>query len=73
MGKSPMTSIQGSKYIPIMYVYGTNAILALTLKSRSIIHILESYTKNVEQLTNIGYRPRVYYMDNEASDSLKKY
>ena len=40
MGKSPMTSSRGKKYVLIMYVYDTNAILELPLKSRSRRNIL---------------------------------
>ena len=47
MGKYPMTSIRGNKYLLIMYVYDANAILAELLNNRSGSHILESYTKKV--------------------------
>ena len=46
-GNLPMTSIQGNKYILIMYVYDANLILAAPLKSMSGSHILEAYTKKV--------------------------
>ena len=36
-------------------------------------HILEAYTNQVENLTNGGYIPRVHFLYNEASVSLKKY
>ena len=45
MGKFPMMSSLGKKYILIMYVYYANMILAAPLKSRYDIHILESHTK----------------------------
>ena len=72
-GKYPITSIRGNKYILIIYVYDANAILAAPLKSRSGIHILEEYNKKLEHLNNGGYIPRVHWLDNEASDSPKKY
>ena len=72
-GKSPITSSRGNKYILTMYVYDANAILVSPLKSRSGSHILESYTKHVEHLTNIGYRLRFHWLDNDASASIKKY
>ena len=34
---------------------------------------MKAYTKQVEHLTHRGYRPWVYWLDNEASDRLKKY
>ena len=53
-GKSPITSSKGNKYILIMYVYDDNKILASPLKSRSVRHLLEAYTKQVEHLTTRG-------------------
>ena len=72
-GKFPITSCRGNKYILIMYVYDANAILASPLKSIPDSHILEDYTKQVEQLTHREYRPRVHWLDNQASASLNKY
>ena len=68
-----MTSRQGKKYILIIYVYDANAIIAAPLNSRPGSHILESYTKQVEQLINRGYIPQVHWLDNETLASLKKY
>ena len=66
MGKLPMTSSQGNIYILIMYVYDVNTILAAPLKSRSGSHIMQAYTKQVENINNRGYRPRVHWLGNEA-------
>ena len=68
-----MTSIQGNNYTLLIYVYGANVVISEPLKNRSVSHILEAYTKQVEHLTNMGYRPRVHWLDNEASDIRKKY
>ena len=72
-GKLPMTSSQGNKYILTMHVYDANVILQEPLNSRSGRHVLEAYTKQVEHLTNRGYRPRFHWLYNEASSSLSKY
>ena len=56
-GKFTITSSQGNKYILIMYLYDANAILASPMNSRSVSHILEAYTKQVEHLTHRGYIP----------------
>ena len=72
-GKLPIMSSQGNKNILIMHVYDDNAILTSPLKSRSSSHIMGAYTKQVEYLTHIGYRPRVHWLDNKAAASLKKY
>ena len=66
-----MKSIQGNKYVLIMYVYDANTILEEPIKSRSDSYIIEDYTKQVKQLTNRGYRPRLHCLDNEASSSVK--
>ena len=71
--KPPITSIRVNKYILIMHVYDYNAILSSPLKSSFVSHILKSYTKQVEHLTNIGYIQRVHWLDNESSASLNKY
>ena len=71
--KSPITSSRGNKYILITYIYDDNAILSSPLNIISGSHIVEAYTKQVEHLTHRWYRPRVHWLDNEASDSLKKY
>ena len=73
MGKLPITYIQGNNYLLLIYVYDANTILEEPLKSRSSSHILEAYTEQVKHVTNRGYRPRVHWLDNEASVSLKKY
>ena len=68
-----MTYSQGNNYLLLIYVYDANTILEEPLKSRSNSHILEAYTEKVKHVTNRGYRPRVHWLDNEASVSLKKY
>ena len=72
-GKFPITSSRGNKYILIMYVYDSNAILGSPLKSRSSSQILEAYTKQVEHLTTKAYIPQVHWLDHEASAILNKY
>ena len=59
-GKLPMMTSIGNKYVITISVCGANAIFAEPLNSRSGSHILEAYTKQVEQLINRGYRPWVH-------------
>ena len=42
MGKFPMTSSQGNKYVLIMFVYDANGFLVEPLDSRSGSHIMEA-------------------------------
>ena len=62
-GKFPMTSSWGNKFVLTLYVCYDNSILTAPLESRSVIHILETYTKQLEQLNYRGYRPRVHWLD----------
>ena len=72
-GKFSMMSSRGNMYVLIMYVYDANAILEEPFERRSVSHILEAYTNQVEHLKNRGYRPRVNWMDNESYASPNKY
>ena len=68
-----MKSSLGNIYVLIMYVYDDNEIIKEPFKSRSGIHILESYTNQVGHLKNRGYIPLLHWLENKALDSLNKY
>ena len=57
----------------VMYDYDSNAILAKPLKNRTGTEILLAYTKLTSELTTKGFKPKVHWLDNEASQALKKY
>ena len=71
MGKFPMTSMQGNKYVLLLYHYDTNSILVRPLKNRSDETILEVYEEIYNELTEKGFQPKLHILDNEASQALK--
>ena len=70
-GRFPVTSVQGHKYILILYDHDSNAILAEPLKSRSDTHVLQAYDKLISLLKSRGLTPCLHRLDNEASNALK--
>ena len=67
----PVTSIDGSKYLLIIYDYDSNAILAEPIKSRSDSEILRAYDKTINLLKSRGLSPQLHRLDNEASKALR--
>jgi hypothetical protein len=72
-GRFPVTSSQGNKYVLVLYEYDTNAILTEALNNRTAPEILRAYKKLVKYLYNRGFRPKIHWLDNEASDELKQF
>jgi hypothetical protein len=72
-GRFPVTSSQGIKYVLVLYEYDTNAILMEALHNRTAPKILRAYKKLVKYLHNRGFRPKIHWLDNEASDELKQF
>jgi len=70
-GRFPVTSLQGHKYLLILYHYDSNAILAEPLKSRNDSEVLPAYDKLINLLKARGLTPRLHRLDNEASKALK--
>jgi hypothetical protein len=72
-GHFPVTSSQGNKYVLVLYEYDTNAILTEALHNRTATKILRAYKKLVKYLHNQGFRPKIHWLDNEASDELEQF
>jgi hypothetical protein len=72
-GRFPVTSSQGNKYILILYEYDMNAILTEALHNRTAPEILRAYKKLVKYLHSRGFRPKIHWLDNEASEELKQF
>ena len=70
-GKFPMTSMQGNKYVLLLYHYDTNSIMVRPLKNRSDETTLKVYEELYNELTNKGFQPKLHVLDNEASQALK--
>jgi hypothetical protein len=72
-GQFPVRSINGYRYMLVMYHYDTNAILVTPLKTRHRNEILRGYTKLYQQLNERGFKPTTHWLDNEASNALKAF
>ena len=68
-----VTSSKGVKYVFILYSYDYNAILSDPLKSRTGKGILHSYTICHDYLKERVFKPKMHWLYNEASNSLKQY
>jgi hypothetical protein len=71
-GAFPVTSLEGNKYILILYDYNSNAILAAPMKNRSDVEALQAYEKLYTILRQRGLKPALNILDNEASTALKR-
>ena len=70
-GRFPTTSLAGNKYVVIIYVDDSNAILAEPMKSKTEEEYLQVYKKVHNKLTIRGFKLQLQKMDNEASQKLK--
>ena len=71
IGKFPITSIQGNKYILLVYHYNSNKIIVRALKNRSDTETLKVYKEIYKLLTARGFNPKLHTLDNKASRLLK--
>ena len=71
-GKFPITSLDGHKYILILYHYDSNAILVKPLKNRSDEETLKVYKEFYDELKQKGFTIKLHVLDNEASNALKR-
>ena len=72
-GKFPTTSSNGMQYCCVLYSFDANAILVEPIKNRSARELLRAHQKLVTFLTQRGYKPNMYYLDNEAPQCIKSY
>ena len=70
-GRFPYRSTRGNQYILVIYDYDSNVILAEPLKSRVAREIKRGFLKLNETLARRGCQPKIYILDNEASNELK--
>ena len=68
-----MQSDRGKNYILVAYHYDANNILTTPLKNRTGPCILCGITKNNDKLRKRGLTPKLYIMDIEVSEYLRKY
>jgi hypothetical protein len=72
-GNFPITAIDGSRAVFIMYDWTTNAILATPIKDAKTNTIVESFKKNIQYLTKRGFKPVFNIIDNVATTAVKEY
>ena len=70
-GRFPYRSSRGNQYFLVIYDYDSNAILAEVLKNRTAGEIKHGFMKLNSILSNCGCQPKLYILDNEASNALK--
>jgi hypothetical protein len=69
-GCFPFTSSRGMTYLFVLYDYDSNAILASPIKSRKAEDIVAGYDFCYQQLADVGIRPIIQRLGNEASNDL---
>lgn len=62
----PVQSSKGMNYVFLIYSYDTNTILIHPLKNQTATAIYGSYTILFKRLTDLGFKPSVHWLDNEA-------
>ena len=72
MGRFPITSSRGQKYIMVVYDFDSNAILAEPMKDCTATELVQVFEDLHNRLTNCGIQPKIIIMDNEANKLLKK-
>ena len=70
-GMFPRTSNRGNKYICIFYVYDSNFIKGVPIKSRKKDELLKAYKEIYAYCEQRGYKPQLHKLDNETSKMLR--
>jgi hypothetical protein len=73
MGKFPIISSKGNKYIMVLYDYDSNAILAQPIKDRTAPELLKAFQIMEQELVARGLKSKLMKLDNEASKLLETY
>ena len=66
MGKFPVPSYHGNRYILIVYIYNANAILVRPMKNKEKETIVKFFTEIYEFLQRRKLTPKLHVMDNEC-------
>ena len=66
-------SSNGMQYCFVLYSYDTNAILVDSLKNRTAQELLRAYATIITYISDEGYKPNIYFLDNEAPSILQRY
>ncbi len=71
LGRFPITSNRGNKYVIIFYIYNANFVKSIPIKSQSKEELLQAYRLVYAYLTAWGFKPQLHKMDNEMSQDVK--
>jgi hypothetical protein len=72
-GRFPVRSSKGNWYDMMFYSYDFNYVKAIPMKSRYASEWLKAYEHIHQELTSIGFKPKLQCLDNEASAALKSF
>ena len=72
-GRFQVQSSRGHKYILVAYNYDSNSIHVRPLKSRNDNDTIQAYEDIYNMLKQRGQKPRLHWLDNEASKALKTF
>ena len=70
-GRFPAASSKGNKYIMVVFVEDTNAILTACMKHRSKSELIWNYSSLQKYLCERGFAPSLVFLDNKCSTGLK--
>ena len=70
-GRFPHKSSRGNEYFYVMYDYDANTILAVPIKNRQAMTIVNAWSSLHTTLTNFGHKTKHFVLDNECSKDLK--
>ena len=71
-GRFPHRSSRGTEYLLVVYHHDSNAILVEPVKNRQAAEITRAWKNIHETLKQRGEQPKIYILDNEVSNDLKK-
>ena len=72
-GRFPVPSIEGYKYVMILYDYDSNSVRGVPMKSRSKEEMVRAYQDHHAYLVKRGLRPKLQRLDNKASSLLQDF
>jgi hypothetical protein len=73
LGRLPITSNRGNKYIVIFYIYDANFVKSIPIKSQSKEKLLRAYRLIYAYLTAWGFKPQLHKIDNKTSHDVKTF
>jgi hypothetical protein len=69
-GKFPVRSSKGNWYVMVCYIFYSNYVKVVPMKSRSDSECVKAYDN--QEITAKAFKPKLQTLDNEASAAFKK-